>query len=141
MNTLFKNVFLITMADGKAPIKDGLIFVRGDTIAYAGTLEGLPNTLHANEVIDAKGHVAMPGFINTHTHLPMTLFRGVAEDVTLQTWLSDVIWPMEAKLDDEAVYWGTMLAMAESIRGCLIGASWGSPRYCRIQRTPSPRTT
>lgn len=117
MNTLFKNVYLITMEDGKAPIKDGCIFVRGDTIAYAGIPEGLPNTLHANEVIDAQGHVAMPGFINTHTHLPMTLFRGIAEDVTLQAWLSDVIWPMEAKLDDEAVYWGTMLAMAESIRG------------------------
>lgn len=117
MDTLIKNALLITMEEGRQPIENGCVYVEGSTIAYAGSQDGLPEGLKPDDVIDAKGHVCMPGFINTHTHLPMTLFRGAAEDVPLDTWLKDVIWPMEARLNEGHVYWGSMLALAELVRG------------------------
>ena len=58
----------------------------------------------------------MPGFVNGHTHAAMTLFRGYADDLPLMTWLQNHIWPVEAKLDDDDVYWGTRLACVEMIR-------------------------
>ena len=66
---------------------------------------------------------AFPGFVNAHTHLAMVLFRGLAENVPLKQWLEELIWPIEAKLTPEDVYWCTLLACAEAIRGgttCLI---------------------
>jgi 5-methylthioadenosine/S-adenosylhomocysteine deaminase len=69
----------------------------------------------AKEVIDAKGMVAMPGLINTHSHAAMTLFRGAAEDVTVTSWFNDLIWPMEVNVGERDVYLGTLLAAAEMI--------------------------
>ena len=71
----------------------------------------------ANKIIDAEGMLVMPGLINTHTHAAMTLFRGVADDLPLQTWLQDHIWPLEARFGNaESVALGTRLAIAEMIR-------------------------
>ncbi len=70
----------------------------------------------ADSVIDARGRAVVPGFVNTHTHAAMTLFRGYADDIPLQTWLADWIWPLEAKLTAEDVYWGTKLACLEMIK-------------------------
>jgi 5-methylthioadenosine/S-adenosylhomocysteine deaminase len=58
----------------------------------------------------------MPGFVNAHTHVPMVLLRGLGDDLPLQRWLEEEIWPAEAKLNDEAIYWGTLLGIAEMIR-------------------------
>ena len=58
----------------------------------------------------------MPGLINTHTHAAMTLLKGYADDLPLMEWLSTKIWPLEAKLNGEDIYWGTMLAIAEMIK-------------------------
>ena len=69
------------------------------------------------EVIDGKGMLAMPGLVNTHTHVAMTLFRSYADDMELMDWLQNKIWPAEDHLDDDIVYWGSMLAFAEMIRG------------------------
>src|SRR5436190_16375041 len=69
-----------------------------------------------DEVIDAEGMAIVPGFVNGHTHAAMTLFRGHGDDLPLMRWLREVIWPIEARLDDEDVYWGTRLACAEMIR-------------------------
>jgi 5-methylthioadenosine/S-adenosylhomocysteine deaminase len=69
----------------------------------------------ANEVIDARGMVAMPGLINTHCHAAMTLFRGAAEDVAVTNWFNDYIWPMEVNVGERDVYLGTLLAAAEMI--------------------------
>lgn len=74
---------------------------------------GTPTT--ALEVIEAHGSVLMPGFINTHCHAAMTLLRGAAEDVTVQAWFDDFIWPMEVNLEPNDVYLGTMAAVAEMI--------------------------
>ncbi len=69
-----------------------------------------------DEVIDGEGMALLPGLVNAHTHAAMTLFRGYADDLPLMEWLQDHIWPAEAKLDAEDVYWGTRLACAEMIR-------------------------
>jgi 5-methylthioadenosine/S-adenosylhomocysteine deaminase len=70
-----------------------------------------------DEVIDAGGMPLVPGLVNAHTHAAMTLFRGYGDDLPLMTWLQEKIWPAEARLDDDDVYWGTRLACAEMIRG------------------------
>lgn len=85
----------------------------GDRIAAIGpAIEGEPS----DEVIDGTGTAAVPGLVNAHTHAAMTLFRGYADDLPLMEWLSEHIWPNEAKLEAEDVYWGTRLACLEMIR-------------------------
>ena len=73
------------------------------------------STVTATEVIDARGLVLLPGFVNTHCHAAMTLLRGAAEDVTVRAWFDDFIWPMEVNLQPDDVYLGTMAAAAEMI--------------------------
>ena len=74
------------------------------------------NPAAADEVIDGSGSALIPGLVNGHTHAGMTLFRGYADDLPLMEWLEEHIWPAEAKLTDEDVYWGTRLACVEMIR-------------------------
>lgn len=70
----------------------------------------------ATRVIGGSGMLAIPGLINTHCHSPMVLFRGVAEDMSIDRWFNDYIWRMEANLTAEDVYWGALLGIAEMIR-------------------------
>ena len=70
----------------------------------------------ADEIIDATNKVVMPGFVNSHTHVAMAIFRGYGEDLPLNKWLTEKIWPAEAKLTEEDVYWGSLLGMCEMIR-------------------------
>lgn len=71
---------------------------------------------HADQVIDCTNLLAVPGLVNTHTHAAMTLFRSYADDMQLMDWLENKIWPAEANLVAEDVYWGTLLANAEMIK-------------------------
>ena len=73
-------------------------------------------TRECDEVIDADGMAIVPGLVNGHTHAAMTLFRGHGDDLPLMRWLQEVIWPVEARLEAEDVYWGTRLACLEMIR-------------------------
>ena len=68
------------------------------------------------KIIDAEGKILLPGLINTHTHLSMTLFRGLADDLSLDSWLNDHIWPMEANLNSEYCYIGALLGAVELIK-------------------------
>ena len=68
-----------------------------------------------SKVIEADGQLAIPGLINTHAHVPMVLMRNLAEDVTIESWFNDYIWPMESNLTAEDVYWGALLGIAEMI--------------------------
>ncbi len=70
----------------------------------------------AGRVIDARGKAVIPGLVNTHTHAAMTLFRGYGDDMPLMPWLEQKIWPNEAKMTDEDVYWGARLACLEMIK-------------------------
>jgi len=96
-------------------ITQGAIAVKDGRITYVGK-EGAVPKLRVENVIEAEGKVAMPGFVNCHTHVAMTLFRGIAEDKPLGAWLRDTIWPLERKLTREDVYWGALLGCLEMIK-------------------------
>src|SRR5919112_616463 len=85
--------------------------------ARAAQRADIDNKYAAKTVIYAGGHAVTPGFVNAHTHVPMTLFRGIADDRDLMDWLTNFILPAEAKnVDRDFVKWGTRLAAAEMIR-------------------------
>ena len=91
-----------------------------DLVVRGNILEAVQPTAEADEshfrtCIDANGMLAMPGLINTHAHVPMVLLRGLAEDVPLERWLNDCIWPIERHLSSEDVYWGMLLGACEMI--------------------------
>ncbi len=100
---------------GKVLIKDGAVAVKNGKITFVGK-NALATNIDAQIKINAKGKVALPGLINCHTHVSMTLFRGIAEDQPLNIWLKDVIWPLEAKLKPEDVYCGALLGCLEMIK-------------------------
>ena len=87
-------------------IKDDLIAEIADEISED----------NIDKIIDAEGKILLPGLINTHTHLSMTLFRGLADDLSLDTWLNDHIWPMEANLNGDYCYIGALLGAVELIK-------------------------
>ena len=74
-------------------------------------------TGQAHEVIEARERLAMPGLINTHAHVPMVIFRGLAEDVSIERWFNEFMWPLESNLAEEDVYWGMLLGLVEMIEG------------------------
>lgn len=94
-------------------IKKGSLLIENDRIAEINPKIDPKN---AEEVIDAEGKVLIPGLVNTHTHLSMSLMRGLADDLPLDTWLNDHIWPVEANLQGEHCYAGALLACAEMIK-------------------------
>ncbi|MGB6675387.1 MAG: amidohydrolase [Terriglobales bacterium] len=109
---------VVTMNGTRAVYDDGTVVVKGDTIVAVGSRNELEAKYVASKTVDAKGKLLLPGFINGHTHVPMTLFRGLHDDVTLNDWLYKYIFPAEAKnVNEEFVRWGTRLAAAEQIRG------------------------
>ncbi|HBS93248.1 MAG TPA: N-ethylammeline chlorohydrolase, partial [Firmicutes bacterium] len=99
-------------------------WVAGAGIADVGVRDGkivLVGTAVAEDcydrVIPAADCALIPGLVNCHGHAAMTLFRGIADDLPLMPWLEERIWPLEARLTADCVYWGSMLAIAEMIRG------------------------
>ncbi len=109
---------VLTMNETRAVYEDGAIAVKGDTIVEVGSSNEVKTKYVASQTVDARGKLLLPGFINGHTHVPMTLFRGLHDDVTLNDWLYKYIFPAEAKnVNEEFVRWGTRLAAAEQIRG------------------------
>jgi 5-methylthioadenosine/S-adenosylhomocysteine deaminase len=110
---------VITMDADRRILENGYVIVKGDSIVAIG--QGLPQMpngpILTKQSIDAKGALILPGFVNGHTHVPMTLFRGLCNDVTLDDWLRKCIFPAEAKnVTEDFVRWGTRLAAAEQIR-------------------------
>jgi len=114
MKILFTNVTAVTMDEAGSVLQNACVLVEGETISYVG--QSRPEGEFARE-IDCVGRVMMPGLINAHTHLPMTLMRGYGGGCALQSWLSDYIFPAEEKLDGRSVKAGTELALAELIAG------------------------
>ncbi len=108
---------VVTMDGARAILPDGSVAIKGDTIVAVGPRADIEARYSGAQTIDARGRLVLPGFINGHTHVPMTLFRGLHDDVTLQEWLYKYIFPAEAKnVNEEFVRWGTRLAAAEQIR-------------------------
>lgn len=106
---------VLTMAGPN--IERGSVAVRDGAIVDVGPSSEIDAKYTAKTTIRAGGHAVMPGFVNAHTHAPMVLFRGIADDRDLMDWLTNFIFPAEAKnVDREFVKWGTRLAAAEMIR-------------------------
>src|ERR1700738_5116116 len=109
---------VVTMDGSRRVIENGSVAVKNGRIVAVGDTAEIERTYGAREIVDATGKVVVPGLINGHTHVPMTLFRGLADDLDLQEWLTKYIFPAQAKkLNEEFVRVGTRLGLAEMIRG------------------------
>jgi 5-methylthioadenosine/S-adenosylhomocysteine deaminase len=109
---------IVTMDAQRRILNDGAIAVRRDSIVAVGPRAELEKAYRPAQRINARGKLVLPGLINGHTHVPMTLFRGLADDVPLQVWLEKYIFPAEARnVTEDFVTWGTRLALLEMVRG------------------------
>ncbi|MFZ0736864.1 MAG: amidohydrolase [Candidatus Acidiferrales bacterium] len=109
---------VITMDAGKRVIEDGAVAVRGDAIVAIGSRAELEASYEASRTIDARGKIVMPGLINSHAHAAMSLFRGIADDLSLDDWLKKYIFPAEARnVTADFATWGTRLGILEMLRG------------------------
>ncbi len=108
---LIKNAFILspnTNFEGKQSL-----LIKDDVISE---IAAEIDDSNVDKIIDATGKILLPGLINTHTHLSMTLFRGLADDLSLDSWLNDHIWPMEANLNGNYCYIGALLGAVELIK-------------------------
>lgn len=112
MKIKFVNARVLTKESDEYVLKKRSVLVEGNKIVAVA--ENLPEL--ADREIDVKENILMSGFVNAHAHNAMTLLRGIKNDVSLQTWLFDYIFPNEKKLTTEDVYWGELLGIAESVR-------------------------
>ena len=109
---------VLAMDTSGTVIADGAVAIRGRTIEALGTTAELVSRFPDARRLDASGRIVMPGLVNAHTHVPMSLFRGLADDLELMDWLKGHIFPAEARfVDEEFVRWGTRLACLELLRG------------------------
>jgi len=112
LKILFRNAKILDLTKEKGYFC-GSVVVEEDLITYVGEKEP---RMAVDKVIDVQGNILMPGFVNAHAHTPMTLLRGAKDDCCLDTWLNEGVWPLEAKMTNEDVYWGQMLGIAEYVR-------------------------
>jgi len=112
------------MDSSRRVIESGSVAVKNGRIVAVGSVAEIDRNYGSREIVNATGKVVIPGLINGHTHVPMTLFRGLADDLDLQEWLTKYIFPAEAKnVTEEFVRVGARLGLAEMIRS-------GTTTYC-----------
>ncbi|MEZ4358103.1 MAG: amidohydrolase [Eubacteriales bacterium] len=113
LDAILTDLTIITGVNGKV-IEKGEIHIKDGVIKYAGE-KPKKEELKTKARYYYGGALCLPAYVNTHTHLPMNLFRGCAEDMVLGDWLTKRIFPLEDKLSGDAVYWATKLAAIESL--------------------------
>ena len=113
MKILIKNANLISMDNKRPQIEEGINILIEDT-----KVKRIDKTIEedVDKVIDATGKVVMPGLINTHSHIPMSIFRETVDGYITQDWLEQKIWPMEDKLTNEDIYYASLLSCIEMIK-------------------------
>lgn len=111
---MVKNGTFAVLEEGK-PVLRGYMVVENDQITYLG--EEKPDVEEGTEIIDGTHLFFLPGLVNTHGHAAMSLLRGYGDDLALQVWLQEKMWPMEAKFTADDVYWGTSLSVLEMMKG------------------------
>lgn len=111
MKTIIKNAIIVTMNKSNEIIRNGQVEIDGNRISYVGGTREVEG-----RVIDAKGNIVMPGFVNTHCHLAMTLFRGYGENTSFDNWWRDVMRPLEDRLENDDCYYGATLGILELIK-------------------------
>lgn len=107
---------VLTMDRDRRVIDQGAVAVIGDRIVAVGDRFEIADLYQPYQVLERQNGLVMPGLVNVHTHAPMAILRGVADDLPLMTWLQDHIFPVEARLTSEAVYYGALLSMVEMIK-------------------------
>ncbi|MEG2973129.1 MAG: amidohydrolase [Clostridium sp.] len=112
MKILIKNTSIITVNKENEVLNNTDIGIDNGKIVFIGE----NSDFKADKIIDGSEKVAMPGLINAHTHIPMSLLRNYANDLPLFQWLSEKIWPIEGKFTEDHIYWGSMLSIAEMIK-------------------------
>lgn len=110
MHIIFQDTQYVDVVAGEVLYHKDIEIKDGKIAAIAGA-----HTLKGAEIIDARDLLLVPGFVNAHTHLGMSYFRNYADDMDLNTWLTKAIWPLEAHLTRDDIYWASMLSMAEGI--------------------------
>ncbi len=115
---LIKNAYIVTMDDHQREIPEGDLFIRDGFIEKVGSLNELPKA--ADEVLDLKGHIVLPGLVNTHHHFYQTLTRAVpaAQDANLFNWLK-TLYPIWARIQPDDIFISTQTALAELISTCI----------------------
>lgn len=117
VDTLFINAIVLTMDDEYHFFRNGAVAISGDVITAVGETKRLSSEYSSTNIVDCKGKVLMPGLINAHTHVPMTLLRGLADDLRLDVWLMGYMMPVEREyVSPDFVQLGTSIACAEMIR-------------------------
>jgi 5-methylthioadenosine/S-adenosylhomocysteine deaminase len=117
ISLIVNNGTVVTLDASRRVIPGGAVAIDGRDIVAVGPAEEIAAKFSASESIDATGHIVLPGLINTHTHAPMVLYRGLADDLALMDWLQKYIFPAEAKtVSPEFVRVGTKLAVLEMIQ-------------------------
>jgi 5-methylthioadenosine/S-adenosylhomocysteine deaminase len=113
---LIRGGTVVTMDADRRVLENGVVAIRGERIVAVGLAAEVGRRFQAARTIYARGKLIMPGLINAHTHIPMTLLRGISDDVELMVWLQQYIWPAEGKnVSPEYVKWGTLLGCWEMI--------------------------
>jgi len=116
VDLIISDGIIVTMDDQLNRYESGAIAIHGDTIVSVGHRDDVMSRFTAPRIIDAGKNLVIPGIINCHTHAAMTCFRGIADDLKLDEWLNNYIFPAESKnVDPELAYWGSLLACAEMI--------------------------
>ena len=124
VDLIIRSGTIVTMDNSHRVIEQGAVAVKNGRIVEVGKTYDIDRKYAAREVVNAAGRVVIPGLINGHTHVPMTLFRGIADDLDLQEWLTKYIFPAEAKnVTEDFVRVGARLGLAEMIRS-------GTTTYC-----------
>lgn len=114
---ILSNAIVLCMDEKLSLYEPGAVAIQGDSILAAGPESEIKKSYQGNEIIDCGGKVLMPGLVNAHTHVPMTLLRGLADDLRLDVWLLGYMMPVEREfVSPEFVRLGTQLACVESIR-------------------------
>ncbi|RAK06187.1 5-methylthioadenosine/S-adenosylhomocysteine deaminase [Halanaerobium saccharolyticum] len=130
MNTLIKNIAEIHSPFSEVK-KEQFILIEDQIIKEIDSMSQLDQNTEYDYLVDAAGKIVLPGFVNTHTHAAMTLMRGYADDMPLDKWLQNKIWPFEGKMSAEDIYWGTALAVVEMIK---TGTTTFSDMYFAMDR-------
>ena len=103
--------WIVTQDTSRNVLRNTSVYVEDGKITEIGS--NVPH--NADRVLNGQGMILLPGLVNTHTHVPMVIFRGYADDMLLQEWLSNRIWKLEPNMTGETCYWGTMLGCLEMI--------------------------
>lgn len=111
---MIRNGKFAVLQEGKS-VLHGHMVIEDDRITYLGEQE--PQTEEGMEIVDGSGLFFLPGLVNSHGHTAMSLLRGYGDDLALQVWLQEKMWPMEEKFTADDVYWGTSLSVLEMLKG------------------------